>query len=191
MPPQLLHAEVDGFQVAIIVLAVIFGFLRWLWETWRGKKVGTDDIPMDEIERQLREEAWRRQTGQQTVPPPPAPSPSESPWEEIRKAWKELREAAQQPQPQPPRPAPPQARQQQQPPPRRSQQRPAPPAEQPRPTPAILHDAPQAHASVPVVAMAPVSPMLQSLRQLRGDKTALRRAIVLQEVFGPPKALQG
>lgn len=189
MPPQLLHAEVDGFQVAIIVLAVIFGFLRWLWETWRGKKVGADDIPMDEIERQLREEAWRRQTGQQTVPPPPAPSQSESPWEEIRKAWKELREAAQQPQP--PRPAPPQARQQQQPPPRRSQQRPAPPAEQPRPAPTILHDAPQAHASVPVVATAPVSPMLQSLRQLRGDKTALRRAIVLQEVFGPPKALQG
>ena len=37
---------------------------------------------------------------------------------------------------------------------------------------------------------AAVSPLLQSLRQLRRDPAAMRRAIIMTEVLGPPKALQ-
>jgi hypothetical protein len=33
------------------------------------------------------------------------------------------------------------------------------------------------------------SPMMASLRSLRHDPAAMRRAIVLSEVLGPPKAL--
>ena len=45
MTPPLLHAEVDTFQVAIIVLAVIFSFLKWLWEQWTGNKLQLPDEP--------------------------------------------------------------------------------------------------------------------------------------------------
>ncbi|MBL9131313.1 MAG: hypothetical protein JNG86_08950 [Verrucomicrobiaceae bacterium] len=200
----MIHAEFDSVQVAIIVLAVIFSFLKWLWEQWRGKTEETTPAPVDEIERQLREEAWRRQTGQQPAapaPPPvprpipqPLPSPqapsNASPWEEIRKAWKELREVSQQQQAparpvQPPPASPPQRRAQRTAPP-------PPPAATPRQAAVPQTPAAPAPSAPPSAAVttAQVSPMLASLRGLRQDPAALRRAIVIQEVLGPPKALQ-
>lgn len=202
MNTNLLHAEVDGFQVAIIVLAVIFSFLKWLWEQWRGNKGQADSASTDEVERQLREAAWRKQTGQQppplqpqvpvrpaspTVAPRPMADPppsSASPWEEIRKAWRELREAAQTQQQKPPA-TPPLSRQQAQ----RPRQAPPPPVSA---APASIPTAPAITATaLPHVAQPAVSPLLQSLRNLRNDPAAMRRAIILNEVLGPPKALQG
>ena len=73
MNADLLHAEFDGFQVTIIVLAVIFSSVKWLWEQWQGNTEtnANPPPPPDEIERQLREAAWKRQTAQ--TQPAPAP----------------------------------------------------------------------------------------------------------------------
>lgn len=212
MNPPLLRAEFDGIQVAIIVLAVLFSAIRWVWENLRGKKAD-DALPermqQDEIERQLREAAWRQQTGQSSPPKPapaqrPAdpivaprpvarpvspPSSEASPWEEIRKAWRELREAAQtssqapKPAPQPQRAAPSRAR-----PAAAATTRAAStttvPAAVNEPVTAPIQAAPLAQP------VASVSPLLQSLRALRHDPAAMRRAIVLSEVLGTPKGLQ-
>lgn len=180
MTPQLLHAEVDTFQVAIIVLAVIFSFLKWLWEQWTGNKLLTPEEaeepdPTEELRRRLQEEQARHRAAA-APQPPPVPA---APLEELRKTWREVREAAQ--------------AQKQQPPPIRTAQRQPPPVQKvaeafqkPAPAPPVT----------PVTAPAVVqttSPntMLTSLRSLRDDPAAMRRAIVLGEVLGPPKALQG
>ena len=199
MNADLLHAEFDGFQVTIIVLAVIFSFVKWLWEQWQGnKEAPAPPPPPDEIERQLREAAWRRQTAPaqpppvQPAPPRPRPPPSQAPaaepsaWEEIRKAWHELRDAASQQPPTSTRPPP----QRQRPPRVVAQVQPAPVI----PVPQVVAAAPQASEPAVVVSLAsqvPSSPILQSLRDLRQDRVAMRRAIVMTEVLGPPKALQG
>lgn len=198
MNADLLHAEFDGFQVTIIVLAVIFSFVKWLWEQWQGnKEAAAPPPPPDEIERQLREAAWRRQTAPAQPPPAPAaparprpprpesPAAEPSPWQEIRKAWHELRDAATQ---QPPAAALP-------PPQRPRVSRAAPPQPTPAP-PAQQVAVPSSPVSEPAVVVsiasqAPVPPILQSLRDLRQDRAAMRRAIVMTEVLGPPKALQG
>lgn len=188
MTPNVLHAEVDTFQVAIIVLAVIFSFLKWLWEQWTGHKSQTPDYgeevdPNAERLRELQEEARRRAAASSQPPPIPSSPPpvAAAPWEELRKAWKEVREAAQ-------------AQKQQQPPPltaaqkrqmaSRKQAPPPPPVQVAAPAPAVVASTPPA-----AVKQGSESPMMASLRSLRHDPAAMRRAIVLSEVLGPPKAL--
>ena len=102
-------------------------------------------------------------------------------------AWHELREAATQNQPASTRP-PPVPRPAQRP----TQQRQTPVAPPP-PAKAPVQAAPATEPAVvsSVADQVPVSPILQSLRQLRRDPAALRRAIGMTEVLGPPKALQG
>lgn len=183
MTPQLLHAEVDTFQVAIIVLAVIFSFLKWLWEQWTGNKLQLPEEPeepdpTEELRRQLQDQARRRAAAAPQPPPIPAappPVPAE-PWREVRKAWREIREAAQAQIHQPP-PVP--GAQRQQSPRPKAAEVPSPPA------PAIPATPPA------VVQTTSPNTMLTSLRSLRDDPAAMRRAIVLGEVLGPPKALQG
>ena len=104
-----------------------------------------------------------------------------APWEEIRKAWKDVREAAQ-------------AQKQQQPPALNAAQKrqmasrkpapPPPPVQVPAPAPVVV-----APTSPAFVQKGIESPMMASLRSLRHDSAAMRRAIVLGEVLGPPKAL--
>lgn len=186
MTPPLLHAEVDTFQVAIIVLAVIFSFLKWLWEQWTGNKLQLPDEPeepdrTEELRRQLQEQARRRAATAPQPPPIPASPPPvpAAPWEEIRKAWREVREAAQAQKQQSP---PVRAAQRQQPPP---VQKVAEAVQKPLPVPVVTPTAPA------VVQTSTPNAMLTSLRALRHDPAAMRRAIVLGEVLGPPKALQG
>ncbi len=186
MTPPLLHAEVDTFQVAIIVLAVIFSFLKWLWEQWTGNKLQLPDEPeepdrTEELRRQLQEQARRRAATAPKPPPIPAsPQPvASTPLDEMRKAWREVREAAQAQKQQPP---PIRAAQRQQPPP---VQKVADAVQKPLPVPAAPVTPPA------VVQTNPPNAMLTSLRSLRHDPAAMRRAIVIGEVLGPPKALQG
>lgn len=211
MPPLLLSSDVDPFQVAIIVIAVLAGFVKWLWETWQQKTGAAPAPPPAPEEQRLREAAWRKQTGQPPKPqsrPPPVAAPS--PWEELRKAWKELQDVAKsspapaqprRPQPQaqrqqPQRPLPsPQPAQRQQP--QRQRQQPpartaaAAPMEVP---PAAAVKTPAVTAEPPAVVMskpaAPTGSILASLRQLRQDPALMRQAILMQEILGPPKALQ-
>jgi len=175
MTPQLLHAEVDYFQVAIIVLAVVFSFVKWLWEQWTGNKTTMSDYD----EQPETPSAPPRRAA--SSPPPLPPSPplvAAAPWEDLRKAWREVREAAQA-QKQTPPPVPAASRRQ------AAQRKPVeapPPA---MPARVVVQTAPPPE----VVQTTPPSAMLASLRSLRHDPAAMRRAIVLGEVLGPPKAL--
>jgi hypothetical protein len=207
MHPLLLSSDVDPFQVAIIVIAVLAGFVKWLWETWQQKTGAAPAPPPDPEEQRLREAAWRKQTGQSSAAPPrPAPVAAPSAWDELRKAWKELQETAKSSQ------APAQPRRQLPPAQRQQPQRPPPPLpaqrqqaqrqrQQPARTAAAVEvptlaavKAPPVTAEPPAVVLskpaAPAGSILASLRQLRQDPALMRQAILMQEILGPPKALQ-
>lgn len=203
MPSLMLAAaDMDPMQIAIIVVFVVAGFLKWLWENWQIKRDAAqrDAVPPDPEEQRLREEAWRRQTGQAPQARPPSPA-SPSAWDELRKAWNELKETARQapaPAASPPAPArpsrPPPLRQPE--PPRRGSVRAtlteaearlaatrgaaAPPPAQPM----------QVSAAAESIARPAESVYLTGLHHLRRDPMLMRQAIVLREVLGPPKALQ-
>ena len=204
MHPLLLSSDVDPFQVAIIVIAVLAGFVKWLWETFQQKTGAAPAPPPDPEEQRLREAAWRKQTGQPSAAPPrPAPVAAPSAWDELRKAWKELQDVAKSSQaPAPPRRPQPQVQRQQ---PQRPLPPPQPAQRQPPParataaapvelssvaavkTPAVKDEPP---AVVPSKPAAPAGSILASLRQLRQDPALMRQAILMQEILGPPKALQ-
>jgi hypothetical protein len=196
MQPFLMRGtDFDPFQIAIVVIFVLASFIKWLWENWQLKNEASKrDLPLDPEEQRLREAAWRKQTGQSGDSPPPIPPVvAASPWDELRKAWKELQEAA---KPTPPpipaaRPsqsaAPPQASQ-----PRpqsvRSQIQPPPPplaTVVSTPTPAVVAK----EAYYPQQKTTTVS-VLAAVRHLRSDPALMRQAILMQEILGPPKALQ-
>lgn len=194
MHPLLLSSDFDPFQVAIIVIAVLAGFVKWLWETWQQKTGAVPAPPPDPEEQRLREAAWRKQTGQSSAAPPrPAPVAAPSAWDELRKAWKELQETAKSSQsPAQPRRQPPPAQRQQ--PQRQRQQQPA-RTEAPEPVPTVAaFKAPAVAAELPAVVTtkpaAPAGSILAHLRQLRQDPALMRQAILMQEILGPPKALQ-
>jgi len=195
MHPLLLSSDFDPFQVAIIVIAVLAGFVKWLWENWQMRQGVAPAPPPNPEEQRLREAAWRKQTGQTSAAPPPLPPVvPPSPWEELRKAWKELQEAAKSSQA-PARPLLPRT-----PPPLRQQQPQRQPARAPAPRPApapgveaVPKPVVAADAPVPVVGSSTVVPagsVLTTLRQLRRDPALMRQAILMQEILGPPKALQ-
>lgn len=177
MNPPLLHAELDYVQVAIIVLAVIFSFVKWLWEQWTGNKSQMPDY--DEVAGQP--EAPRRRPA--APPPIPAspPTVAAAPWEDLLKAMREISEKAPKQKP-PPIPAHGGAAR------RHATSRKKVEA---APVPAPLVSVPViAPSTAPAAVQTPAATgMLTSLRALRDDPAALRRAIVLGEVLGPPKAL--
>ena len=142
----------------------------------------------------MREAAWLKQTGQNAPPLPPPAAPS--PWDELRKAWKELQETAKQAQA-PARPV--------------QHARPAKPASRPPPVPQQRQQ--PARAAVPTTQLPPAAvvaavpapvakeaydpphktttvSMLATLQHLRRDPALMRQAILMQEILGPPKALQ-
>lgn len=179
MNPPLLHAELDYVQVAIIVLAVIFSFVKWLWEQWTGSKSQIPDY--DEVAGQPEEP--RRTPSAPAVPPPiPAtpPTVAAAPWEEFLKAMREISDKA--PNQKPPR-APAQGGAYRRPESPRKHVEKAPP---PAPVVSLPVVAPATPPAV-VETRAPTA-MMTALRALRDDPAALRRAIVLGEVLGPPKA---
>jgi hypothetical protein len=196
MQPFLMRgADFDPFQIAIIVIFVLASFIKWLWENWQLKNEASKrDLPLDPEEQRLREAAWRKQTGQSGDSPPPIPpAVAASPWDDLSNAWKELQEAAK-PTP-PPIPA------------ARPSQSAAPPlVSQPRPQSvrSQIQSPPPPLATVVstptpvVVAKEAYFPqqktttvsVLAAVRHLRIDPALMRQAILMQEILGPPKALQ-
>ena len=197
MHPLLLSSDFDPFQAAIIVIAVLAGFVKWLWENWQQQGT-TPAPPPDPEEQRLREAAWRKQTGQSSAPPPLPPVAVPSAWDELRKAWKELQETAKQAQA-PAQPRAQRAMSAQRQPQRQPQSQPARvlgsrPVPAAAAVPAAVAQV-QAVASAPPavvtpMAAAPVGSMLATLRHLRRDPALMRQAILMQEILGPPKALQ-
>jgi len=222
MPPLLAASDFDPFQIAIIGIALLASFLKWLWENWRTKSDAAqrDFTPPDPEEQRLRDEAWRRQMGQGSgtpVPPQPtqhrpsAPPVASSSWDELRKAWNELKDAARQGQNQPPlRPTAPveplrQPQARQQPPPRRGSVAATLSAAEAKlaaardaATAAEAKLAAQSSSAAASFAATPVverrggnsTVFLGGLQNLRHDPALLRQAILLHEILGPPKALQ-
>ena len=190
---MLMRSDFDPVQVAIIVMAVIFGFIKWLWENWQQRR---DSAPaaedIDPEERRLREAAWRKQTGQGGAPPvPQVPSePVPSPWAEVRKAWEELKEATQRPSvpagPKPPSRPPPV--------PQQRSARQAVAAVPARGMSELSTKGWENRAPVPMPAAETLPPagesMVAKLQGMRRDPVLLRQAILMQEILGPPKALQ-
>ena len=182
MQPFLMRSDFDPFQVAVIVIFVLASFVKWLWENWQAKRADMTFEPPDPEEQRLRDEAWRRQTGQNT--PPPLPSPVEaSPWDDLKKAWKELQDVAS------PASAPTVARTKPKPPPMPVEARAAAAKVAERSTPAAAEPA-SAYDAKSRAARPVAQPLLAILQQMRGDPTLLRQAILMKEILGPPKALQ-
>ncbi len=184
MQPFLSRSDFDPFQVTVIVIFVLASFVKWLWENWQARRGSTDDeiIPPDpEVER-LREAAWRRQTGQ-GAPPPLPPPVAASPWQEMKKVWEELQDAA---------------RGEAAPKPVRRAVRPPPmPTAAPEPSPAakvaavpVAARAAPRHEAAPSKPKSGPSQMLVTLRRMGGDPALLRQAVLMHEILGPPKALQ-
>jgi hypothetical protein len=196
MQPFLMRgADFDPFQIAIIVIFVLASFIKWLWENWQLKNEASKrDLPLDPEEQRLREAAWRKQTGQSGDSPPPIPPVvAASPWDDLRKAWKELQEAAKPTPPpipaaRPSQSATPSLASQPRPQSVRSQIQPPPPplaTVVSTPTPAVVAK----EAYFPQQKTTTVS-VLAAVRHLRSDPALMRQAILMQEILGPPKALQ-
>lgn len=179
-----MRGDFDPLQIAIVVLFLVGSFVKWLWDNWQTRQnSGTSR----DSESSDSPGGIRRGGG-----PPPMPA-RPSPFDEWRKAWKEIQEAARQPQT-----AAPSSRRPAVPPPLRQQARQAAPVAavqsavtsvRPAEVPAAP-PAPSAVASPSVVAKAPPGALLTSLRNLRHDPVLMRQAILMRDVLGPPKALQ-
>lgn len=196
-------AEIDPVQIVIIVIAMLGGFLQWLWgliQQSREERERRRAAPPDPEERRLREEAWRRQV-EPVRPSPQAPRPvndaPSDPWEMMRKLMEKAQEAAQQPAPPPERPAAPPSR----PSPSRPALPPAPPA---RPAaPPVVAAVEPVRAPAPVAVAKAVDPgftvtprvatrttQADPLARLLARPESVRQAVLLREILGPPKALQ-
>lgn len=204
-------AEIDTVQVFIVVIAMVSGFIHWLWNAVKQaneeRERQRQANEMDVQERALRDEAWRKQT-QGQGPRPAAPPPIHDPWSTVRDVLEKIRQpqepqrpASGSPPPLPPAPTastpPVRFPAQPAPPPRvlrhsvRGELHPAPP-----PPPATPFPEAQATPSPrPVVGQAPSQPlesppMLGPLSVLLRHPAGLRQAVLMQEILGPPKALQ-
>ena len=197
--------DIDWGQVIFLILFVVVGFFRWLGNLIQQQKEAKErPTILTPEERALREAVWRRQTASEPSPIP-APSPTSAapppdPFAEIKDLFKQIKESNQPPprqtQPPPPLPVRPNS-----PSPSRT---PQPQNAVPPPVPALPKQPP-----TPTLANAfPTSNFVDrsfteavahrdrrtadSLMRLRMDlrsPLSLRRAIVIREILGPPKAL--
>lgn len=164
-------AEIDLGQVIIVVIAMVAGFVQWL--------IGLLKQSQEARERRAAsppgDDRPAPEPRQPSTPRPAAPPPVHDPWGGMREILEQLK-------PEPPRQpaAPPRGRRQ---PRAAASPTPAVAVVSPAPAPA---PAPVAKAAVAAVPPAPADPLLAFLRQ----PDALRQAVVLREVLGPPKALQ-
>jgi len=188
-------AEIDPIQIAIIVIAMLGGFVQWIWSLIKQSQEEAERAKTQpsEEERKLREAAWKKQVQMPNAAPPPpqkapkAPTSSPDPWSAAREIFEQIkREAAGQTALPSPSPA---------------KQRPASakkvPAYVPPPQPVPLVLAP---ASIPEVVITHATPAaklassrqdgLELLRGLLASPTSSRQAILMSEILGPPKALQ-
>jgi hypothetical protein len=198
--------DIDWGQVIFLILFVIVGFVRWLGNLIEQRKEAKERASLSPEEIARREAAWRKQVGQDTdlapVPAPTATQPPPDPFQQLKDLFEQLKEPAPKPQPQRPSTPPPLVQ---------VQRPPAPPQRtQPPPIPALPRPAPTSVAApTPVIAKAfPTSNFvdrsfteavahrdrrtaakLMSLRLDLRSPSALRRAIVIREILGPPKAL--
>ncbi|MDZ4289289.1 MAG: hypothetical protein U0984_15090, partial [Prosthecobacter sp.] len=88
----MLLADLDLGQIIIIVVAVVVGFLQWLWKLIKQgqeERAQRHAVPEDPEVKRLRDEAWRRQ-----VQPTPSatPPPLSDPWGTVREVFDKMKE---------------------------------------------------------------------------------------------------
>lgn len=188
--------DFDFGKVAFIVIAMIAAFVQWVWKSIQESKERQKSRQEDDSEpRTLREMTSQKQTPpmhratSETRSAPNVPSaPSVSPtnlWDAFEHIKQEMRKAQEQAEPVPP-PLPVSPRRVTPPAMSRAVQSP-PPAPLSPPAPLVKK---------PVQIVAKVEPTVSSrddfasLRGLLLDPQALRNAVLLREILGPPKALQ-
>lgn len=197
-------AEIDPVQIVIIVIAMAAGFIQWIWgliqQSRANQQRQTEDIEDEEVGR-MREEAWRRQVADAPAPSRPSPqaprpvSDEPNPWTVIREMLEKAQEAAK-PPPQRPMPPPlpvqppPQVRQAAPPQVRQAPVHVAKPAKAAPPQPKLpVPPTPPAHDFPPPRNVRAAS-RADDLAALLARPGAIRQAVLLREILGPPKALQ-
>jgi hypothetical protein len=194
MPP-----DIDWGQVIFLALVVIVGFVRWVGNLIAQQKEAKARANLSPEEIALRDAAWRKQVGMDEEPESPSPPPAD-PFRELKDLFEQLREPT-------PAPAPPPLRRP--PPPPLPVHRhvaaaaaPAPPPLKPVgvsekvfvPTPTqafpTSHHVHRQFTEAVAHRDRPVSAKLTNLRRELATPKALRQAILIREVLGPPKALR-
>ena len=184
-------AEIDPIQIAIIVVAMLGGFVQWLWGLF---KQGQEEAarkstsPPNIEEAKLREADWKCQvessgTTPSLRPSPRSTSPVNDPWATVRDVLeqikKDLRET-QSPKPSVSSPSVTRARLSKV----RAEIQPA------TPTPIVVDTAPIVASTVPVLQTGQKNEGLTFLRGLLNSQASIRQAVLMREILGPPKALQ-
>lgn len=200
-------ADIDWGQVIFLALVVIVGFVRWVGNLIEQQKEAKARAQLSPEELAMREAAWRKQVGmdeanRQPNPPSPSPTPPD-PFRELKDLFEQLREPTPAPAPKPPplRRPPPSA-------PRTTAPRPyvqAPPPPPIRPVgvtkqvfvPTPTRAFPTSSSvqrtfteAAKAGSQRPTSAKLTNLRRELATPKALRQAILIREVLGPPKALR-
>ncbi len=177
--------DIDWGQVIFLVLVVVVGFIRWVANLIQQKKEAKERSNLSPEERARREAAWRKQIGEEVDV-----EKEEDPFRELKELFEQFNKP---PQPQPAPPPLPQRLPVKTPP--------APPRPPRVASPVAIEPALPlpARSALPIIPLTPyfgladarpVPARLASLRRELASPQALRQAILVREILGPPKALR-
>jgi hypothetical protein len=181
-------ADLDIGQVLIIAIAMIAAFVQWVWKLIQESKAARERV------RPQQREHSSANVDPEVAQPPPMPIPGGGVWDLVETFKEEMRkaQAGLEPEKAPrPRPPIPERRRVVVPPP------PSPPAPVSAPVSAT---APKAAPAVPEIVLPKPIPAFAATATSKDDSVvlrmnlmnldALKQAIILREILGPPKALQ-
>jgi hypothetical protein len=181
-------ADLDIGQVLIIAIAMIAAFVQWVWKLIQESKAARERV------RPQQREHSSANVDPEVPQPPPMPIPGGGVWDLVETFKEEMRkaQAGLEPEKAPrPRPPIPERRRVVVPPP------PSPPAPVSAPVSAT---APKAAPAVPEIVLPKPIPAFAATATSKDDSVvlrmnlmnldALKQAIILREILGPPKALQ-
>jgi hypothetical protein len=177
-------ADLDIGQVLIIAIAMIAAFVQWVWKLIQESKAARERV------RPQQREYSSPNVDSEVPQPPPMPIPGGGVWDLVETFKEEMRkaQAGLEPEKAPrPRPPAPERRRVVIPPP------PLPPA-------SVSATAPKAAPAVPEIVLPKPIPAFAATATSKDDSVvlrmnlmnldALKQAIILREILGPPKALQ-
>ena len=177
-------ADLDIGQVLIIAIAMIAAFVQWVWKLIQESKAARERV------RPQRREHSSANVDPEVAQPPPMPIPGGGVWDLVETFKEEMRKAQAGLEPEKaPRPRPPI--------PERPRVVVPPPPSPPAPVSAT---APKAAPAVPEIVLPKPIPAFAATATSKDDSVvlrmnlmnldALKQAIILREILGPPKALQ-
>lgn len=177
-------ADLDIGQVLIIAIAMIAAFVQWVWKLIQESKAARERV------RPQQREGPDLEEDPEVLQPPPMPVPGGGVWDLVETFKEEMRKAQAGLEPEKaPRPMPPS--------PERRRVVVSPPPLPPAPVSAT---APKAVPAVPEIILPKPIPAFAATATSKDDSVvlrmnlmnldALKQAIILKEILGPPKALQ-